>query len=86
MIIIKEILLNIAKNILKISPVCSNKSVILLSAIGSTIPDNNLYTRLNIPNFIIGVIQIPTIMITPTKPTAFFKIIPPPKYCIYCIS
>ena len=41
--------------------------------------DITLYAIVNIPNFNIGIIQIPTTIITPIKPTAFFSIIPQPK-------
>lgn len=67
------------KNILKISPICSNNPTIFLSAIGSETTANNLYANDKIANFIIGIIQIPITIITPTIPTAFFKTIPHPK-------
>ena len=78
-IIIKAILLKIAKDILKISPICSNSPVILSSAIGCVMPANNLYAKVSTPNLIIGTRQIPKIMITPTNPTAFFKTTPQPR-------
>ena len=75
----KEIEHKIAKSILKISPICSNSPVIFESAIGSVIVVRNLYVIQSIANLKIGAIHIPITIITPTKPIAFLRIIPPPK-------
>ena len=69
----------IANSNLKIPPISSNNFTILESAKGSMILAVNEYIILNIPNFIIGITQIPIITITPTTPTAFFKITPQPN-------
>ena len=79
MIIINDIALKIAKNILNISPICSNRFVIFLSAIGSVTLVNSLYAIVIVANFIIGTIHIPITIITPTRPTAFFKTMPQPN-------
>ena len=76
---ITDIALNIAKKILKTSPICSNKFIIFLSAIGCVTVANNLYVTVSTVSFNIGIMHIPNITITPTKPTAFFNIIPEPK-------
>ena len=76
---INDIAHNIAKNILKISPICSRSPTIFLSDIGSTTVANNLYESVNTESFIIGITQIPSTIITPTTPIAFFRIIPQPK-------
>ena len=74
----KDILLKIAKKILNISPICSNSSVILLSAIGCDRLAISLYEIVNTNSLIIGMTHIPIIIIIPTSPIAFFKIIPHP--------
>ena len=79
MIIIKEMLVKMARKILKISPICSNKFVTLSSAIGWITPASSLYASVKVANLIIGIMQIPKMIITPTKPTAFFKITPHPS-------
>lgn len=79
MININEIDANIARNILKTSPTCSNNPTIFLSAIGSLMLANSLYDIVSTANFNIGIIHIPITINTPTSPTAFFKTIPQPK-------
>ena len=69
---INAIALKIAKNILNISPTCSKRPTIFLSAIGSTIVEINLYDIVKTANYIIGIMQIPTITITPTNPNCIF--------------
>ena len=76
---ITDILLNIPKNILNTSPISSNIFVIFLSAIISDTAPNSLYIIVIIASFIIGIIQIPIIIITPIIPTAFFSTTPEPK-------
>ena len=39
----------------------------------------NLYAIVKIPNFKMGIMQIPITIMIPIIPTAFFKIIPHPK-------
>ena len=69
----------IANNILNTPLISSSSFTIFLSAIGSTIPEVKAYIILNVASFIIGIIHIPINIITPTIPTAFFKIIPHPN-------
>lgn len=76
---ITDRLLNIPKNILNTSAICSIRLVIFLSATISARTPTNLYIIVNIPSFIIGIMHIPIIIITPTIPTAFFNIIPEPN-------
>ena len=76
---INDIALKIPKKILKMSPICSSKLTIFLSAIGCTNAESNLYDMVNTESLIIGIIQIPIIIITPTSPTAFFRTTPHPR-------
>ena len=64
---------------LKIPLISSNNLTILASEIGSIKLDVKEYIMLNIESLIIGKIHIPIIIITPTIPTAFFRITPHPK-------
>ena len=69
----------IARSNLKIPPISSSNFTILSSAIGWITLDAMLYIIDKVPNFIIGIIQIPTIATTPTTPTAFLRTSPHPK-------
>lgn len=62
----------IPKSILNVPPILLISFTIFLSANGSLIAAVKLYKILNVVNLIIGVAQIPIIIITPTIPTAFF--------------
>ena len=59
--------------------ISSNSFTIFPSAIGSIKLEVKEYIMLNVASFIIGIIHIPIIIITPTIPTAFFNIIPHPS-------
>lgn len=59
--------------------ISSNNFTIFSSAIGSIKHELIEYIILNVASFIMGIKQIPIIIITPTMPTAFFKIIPHPS-------
>ena len=72
-------LLSIPRKILNISPICSSREVIFSSAIACVTTARSLYVNVRNASFIIGIIHIPITIITPTSPTAFFKIIPQPK-------
>ena len=69
----------IASSILKISAISSNSFTILSSAITSLTLATSLYENVKTVNFKIGKMHMPIIIITPTKPTAFFKITPHPN-------
>lgn len=62
----------IPSKILNVPPTLLITFTIFSSASGSLIAAARLYKILNIASFIIGVIQIPIIIITPITPTAFF--------------
>lgn len=68
---------------LNVPPTLPSIFTIFSSANGSLIADTILYKMLSIASFIIGVIHIPIIIITPTTPTAFFINDVAPKYCVY---
>ena len=69
---ITDIAQRIPNNILKISPIWSNKLIMLLSATGSAKTESSLYAIVSIDNFIMGRIQIPIIIIIPTNPNCIF--------------
>ncbi len=71
--------LKTASSNLNIPLISSSNFTIFVSAIGSITLDAIEYITLNVPSFIIGSKHIPIIIITPTIPTAFFKIMPQPK-------
>ena len=56
------------------SAIVSLKAAVMLKAIDRTV------------SFIIGTMHIARTTIIPTKPTAFFRILLQPKYCVYCFS
>jgi len=73
----------IPKRTLNVPPMFPITFTIFSSANGSLIAATRLYKMLNILSFIIGVIHIPIIIITPIIPTAFFINDVAPKDCIY---
>lgn len=76
----------IASKTLNVPPICSSIFTIFLSANGSAIAAEKLYSKVNTVSFIIGITHIPITTIIPTIPTAFFITDVAPKYCIYRIS
>lgn len=64
----------IPKSILNVPPISPNKDTIFLSANGSQIACAKLYVIVSTISLIIGIIQIPIIIIIPTIPIEFFKI------------
>ena len=70
---------SIARSNLKIPPISSNKLTIFSSASGWIIADVMLYIIDKVASFIIGIIHIPIIIITPITPIAFFKTSPHPS-------
>lgn len=73
----------IASKTLKVPPICSSIFTIFLSANGSAIAAEKLYSKVNTINLIIGITHIPTTTIIPTTPTAFFMTEVAPKHCVY---
>ena len=76
----------IARSTLNVPPICSSMFTIFLSANGSAIAAEKLYSDVNTVNFIIGIAHIPITTIIPTIPTAFFITDVAPKYSFYRIS
>ena len=69
----------IANNNLKTSLISPKSFTIFSSAKGSIVAEAREYIILNDASLIIGNKHIPIIIITPTIPTAFFRITPQPK-------
>lgn len=63
----------IPRSTLKVPPIWSNKDTIFLSASGSHTAEANLYVKVNIASFTIGIAHIPIIITIPTIPIEFFK-------------
>lgn len=73
----------IASNTLNVPPICSSIFTIFLSASGSAIAAEKLYSNVNTVSFIIGITHIPITTIIPTIPIEFFITEVAPKYCVY---
>lgn len=62
-----------ASKILKVSPICPNNFTMLSSATGSHKAEARLYIIVRAANLIIGIAHMPTIIIIPINPNAFFS-------------
>lgn len=76
----------IANKTLKVPAICSSTFTIFLSANGSAIAAEKLYSAINTVSLIIGIAHMPITTIIPTIPTAFFITEVAPKYSINRIS
>lgn len=76
----------IASKTLNVPATCSSTLTIFLSARGSAIAAEKLYSAINTVSLIIGIAHIPITTIIPTIPTAFFITEVAPKYSINRIA